>query len=41
MKPEIVITGILDTKGEEIKFIAQAVREAGGNPTIMELSPGK
>ena len=41
MRPKVVIAGILDTKGEEIKFIAQAVREAGGEPTVMELSVGK
>lgn len=37
---EILVTGILDTKGEEIKFLADRVRAAGGNPTILELSVG-
>jgi uncharacterized protein (UPF0261 family) len=37
---EIIVAGILDTKGEEIKFLAERVRAAGGNPTILELSVG-
>lgn len=41
MGKKIVVAGILDTKGEEIKFIAEKVREAGGDPLILELSPGK
>ena len=39
--PKILVAGILDTKGEEIRFLAERVREAGGEPTIMELSVGK
>lgn len=37
-KPNIVVTGILDTKGTEIKFIAERVRAAGGDATVLELS---
>jgi uncharacterized protein (UPF0261 family) len=40
-KPTIVIAGILDTKGAEIRYIADRVREAGGEPTIMELTVSK
>jgi uncharacterized protein (UPF0261 family) len=39
-KKEIIVAGILDTKGEEIKFLAERVRAAGGNATILELSVG-
>lgn len=41
MRPKIIVAGILDTKGEEIRFIAEKVKEAGGFPVIMELSVGK
>ncbi|MCX5814320.1 MAG: Tm-1-like ATP-binding domain-containing protein [Proteobacteria bacterium] len=37
-KPRIIVAGILDTKGTEIKFIADRVRAAGGEPIILELS---
>jgi uncharacterized protein (UPF0261 family) len=40
-KPKIIVAGILDTKGNEIKFIADRVKAAGGEPTILELSVGK
>jgi len=40
-KPNILVAGILDTKGQEIKFLAERVKAAGGIPTIMELSVGK
>jgi len=39
--PKIVVTGILDTKGEEIKFLAERVRKSGGDPVILEISVGK
>lgn len=35
------MTGILDTKGDEIRFIADRVRAMGGEPKIVELSVGK
>lgn len=41
MKKKIICAGILDTKGEEIKYIAKQVEAAGGEPVIMELSVGK
>ena len=41
MGARIIVAGILDTKGEELKYIAQKIKEAGGEPTIMELSVGK
>lgn len=37
MKKKIICAGILDTKGEEIKYIAKQVEAAGGEPVIMEL----
>jgi len=39
-KPNIICMGILDIKGDEIKFLAEEVKKAGGNATIMELSLG-
>jgi uncharacterized protein (UPF0261 family) len=39
--PRIVVAGVLDSKGNEIRFLAERVRAAGGIPTIMELSLGK
>lgn len=39
-QPHIVVAGILDTKGNEIKYLADRVKAAGGEPTIMELSVG-
>jgi uncharacterized protein (UPF0261 family) len=39
-RPHIVVAGILDTKGNEIKFLAERVRAAGGEPIIMELTVG-
>ena len=40
-KPKILVAGILDTKGDEIKFIADRVKAAGGEPSILELTVGK
>lgn len=39
-KPNIVVAGILDTKGQVIDYIAKQVVNAGGTPIIMELSLG-
>ena len=39
-KPNIVCMGILDIKGDEIKFLAEEVERAGGNPIIFEISLG-
>ena len=39
-RPRILVAGILDTKGDEIRFLADRVRAAGGDPTIMELTAG-
>lgn len=40
-KPIIVCMGILNTKGDEIKFLAQEVTKAGGIAKIMDLSLGE
>ena len=40
-KPKIIVAGILDTKGNEIKFIAERVKAAGGEATILEVTVGK
>lgn len=40
-KPNIIVAGILNTKGESVRYIAERVKAAGGNPQIMELSLGK
>lgn len=39
-KPNIIVAGILDTKGQEIKFLAERVKAAGGEPAVLELSVG-
>jgi uncharacterized protein (UPF0261 family) len=39
-KPHIVVAGILDTKGHEIKYLAARVTAAGGEPAIRELTVG-
>jgi uncharacterized protein (UPF0261 family) len=40
-KPIIVCTGILDTKGDEIRFLAKHVAAHGGVPQVLDLSLGK
>jgi uncharacterized protein (UPF0261 family) len=40
-KAKIIVAGILDTKGKEIKFIAERIRASGGAPIVLELSVGK
>jgi len=40
-RPKIIVAGILDTKGNEIQFIADRIRAMGGYTTILELSVGK
>ena len=39
-KPNIICTGMLDTKGPEIQYLADVVRKNGGNPVFMDLSLG-
>ena len=39
-KKQIIVAGILDTKGDEIKFLAQRVKAAGADAIILELSVG-
>lgn len=41
MYRKIIVAGILDTKGAEIKYLAGQVAAAGGSPVILELSVGK
>ena len=41
MKPVIIVAGILDTKGEEVKFLASRIKEAGAEPKVLELTLGK
>jgi uncharacterized protein (UPF0261 family) len=40
-KPTILCMGILDTKGDEIKFLAEEVKRLGADAKILELSLGK
>lgn len=40
-RPKIIVAGILDTKGEEIRFIADRIRTMGGEAKILEISVGK
>ena len=37
-KPNIYCLGMLDTKFEEIKFLAKCVEEAGGNPIFFNMA---
>lgn len=39
-RPRILLAGILDTKGAEVRYLADRVRAAGGDPTVMELTVG-
>lgn len=39
-KPNIICAGMLDTKGDEIRYLARQVEERGGNPVIMDVSLG-
>jgi len=39
-KPTIVCTGMCNTKGPEIRFLAEMVAASGGEPLIMDLSLG-
>ncbi len=41
MSVNILVGGILDTKGNEIRYIADQVKAAGGEPRILEFSVGK
>ncbi|WP_213951031.1 hypothetical protein [Tepidanaerobacter syntrophicus] len=40
-EPNIICTGILNTKDKEIRFIAEQVAKYGGNSIIMDLSLGE
>lgn len=40
-KPNIIVTGMLDTKRNEIRFLAEQVKAYGGNPILMDLSLGQ
>lgn len=39
-KPNIICAGMLDTKGDEIRYLASQVKERGGNPVVMDVSLG-
>lgn len=39
-KPFIVCIGTMDTKGEEIRYLAEQVSACGGHPVIMDISLG-
>jgi uncharacterized protein (UPF0261 family) len=39
-KPNIILPGILNTKGNEIRYLGEQVRKNGGNPVYMDLSLG-
>jgi uncharacterized protein (UPF0261 family) len=40
-RPRIVCTGMCNTKGPEIRYLAEMVAEYGGEPIIMDLSLGE
>src|ERR1039458_2839968 len=39
-KPTIICTGMCNTKGAEVRFLAEMVAAQGGRPLIMDLSLG-
>lgn len=41
VRSKVIVAGILDTKGNEIRFIADRICAMGGDPTILELSVGR
>ena len=41
MKPVIAVLGILNTKGAEIHYISERIREYGCDTLVVELSLGK
>lgn len=41
MKPVVVVSGILDTKGKEIQYMAEKIRLYGCDTLVMEFSLGK
>ncbi len=40
-KPVIIVCGILDTKGKEIKYLRDRVNQTGGVARVLEISVGK
>ncbi|MEM3964882.1 MAG: Tm-1-like ATP-binding domain-containing protein, partial [Thermofilaceae archaeon] len=36
--PGVLVMGIADTKGPELKFLVELVKRAGGRPIFMELT---
>jgi len=41
MTSRILVAGTADTKGEELAFLAEVIREAGATPVIVDLGVGK
>ena len=41
MTPHLLVAGTADTKGEELSFLAEMIREAGGHPIIVDLGIGQ
>jgi uncharacterized protein (UPF0261 family) len=39
-KPKIICPGILNTKGDEIRFLGEQIKKYGGEPVYMDLSLG-
>jgi uncharacterized protein (UPF0261 family) len=39
-KPKIILPGILNTKGNEIRFLGEQIKKYGGEPVYMDLSLG-
>ncbi len=40
-RPNIICTGMLDTKETEIRFLGEQVKKYGGNPVFLDLSLGR
>lgn len=41
MEPKILVVGMMNTKGTEIHFLAEKIREAGGIPVVADVTLGK
>ena len=41
VKPKIIVAGMMNTKGTEIKFLVGKVKEAGGIPIVMDVTLGE
>lgn len=41
MEPRILVAGMMNTKGAELRYMVEKIREAGGSPIVMDITLGK